>query len=97
MATSQNESFSKLASISSQNLSGPSWLWSYLLPAIIAYPFLCSALRFRKLRSLQAKYRYGSAERPSYEGMTLNEAYNIVEVISETEFPALFEKGLQFA
>jgi len=98
MATLSNDSFSKLATASSQHLTGFSWLWSYyLLPAIVAYPFLCSALRFRKLKALQAKFKYGTPERPSYEGMTVKEAYDIVQFISDTEFPALFEKGLQFA
>ncbi|ETI22121.1 hypothetical protein G647_06193 [Cladophialophora carrionii CBS 160.54] len=98
MATFANESFSKFASVSTQHLSGLSSFWSYyLLPAIVAYPFLCSALRFRKLKSLQAKYKYGTPERPSYEGMTVKEAHDIIEVVSDTEFPALFEKGLQFA
>src|ERR1700759_4904685 len=98
MATFSNESFSKLASVSTQHFSGISWLWSYyLLPAIVAYPLLCSALRFRRLKSLQAKFKYGTSERPSYEGMTVKEAHDIIEAISDTEFPALFEKGLQFA
>ena len=98
MTTFSNESFSKLASVSTQQLSGLSWLWSYyLLPAIVAYPFLCSALRFRKIKSFQARYKYGTTKRPTYEGMTVQEAHEIIELISETEFPALFEKGLQFA
>ena len=89
---------SKLASSSSKQLSGLSWLWSYyLLPAIVAYPFLCSALRFRRLKGVQAKFKYGTAERPSYEGMTVQEAHDIIAAMSDYEFPALFEKGLQFA
>lgn len=92
------ESLSKLASASSQRLSGLSWFWSYyLLPAIVAYQFLCSALRFRRLKGLQAKFKYGTPERPSYEGMTVKEAHEIIKAISDVEFPALFEKGLQFA
>ncbi|KIX08097.1 uncharacterized protein Z518_02752 [Rhinocladiella mackenziei CBS 650.93] len=98
MANLSTQSFSKLASASSQQLSGLSWLWSYyLLPAIVAYPFLCSVLRFRRLKSLQAKYKYGTPEHPSYEGMTVKEAHDIVQALSDLEFPALFEKGLQFA
>ncbi|KAJ9609957.1 hypothetical protein H2200_006287 [Cladophialophora chaetospira] len=92
MATFANESVSKLASVSAHNFSGFSSLWSYyLLPAIIAYPFLCSALRFRKVKSLQAKFKHGLQE------MTVKEAHDIIAIISDTEFPALFEKGLQFA
>lgn len=93
-----NDSFTKLASASAPSLSNISWVWSYyILPAIVAYPFLCSALRFRKLKATQAKFKYGTSERPSYEGMTVKEAHDIIEFISDTEFPALFEKGLQFA
>ncbi|KIX95377.1 uncharacterized protein Z520_08894 [Fonsecaea multimorphosa CBS 102226] len=98
MSTFSNESFSKLASISTQRLSGFSSFWSYyLLPAIVAYPFVCSALRFRRLKSLQAKYKYGTPEHPSYEGMTVKEAHDILKAVSDLEFPSLFEKGLQFA
>ena len=63
----------------------------------MAYPFLCSALRFRKLKVLQAKSKYGTPERPSYEGMTVKEAYDVIQFISSTEFPALFEKALVLA
>jgi hypothetical protein len=98
MAAFANESFSKLTtSVYSQNLSTLSWLWNYILPAVVAYPVLCSALRFHKLRSTQAKFKYGTPDHPSFEGMTVKEAHDIIAVISDTEFPALFEKGLQFA
>ena len=92
------ESLAKLSAASAQHLSNLSWLWSrYLIPAIVAYPFLCSLLRFRRLKALQAKYKYGTREHPSYEGMTVKEAHDIIEAVSDLEFPALFEKGLQFA
>ncbi|KIW91262.1 uncharacterized protein Z519_08158 [Cladophialophora bantiana CBS 173.52] len=98
MSTFSNESLSKLASVSTQRLSSFSWFWSYyLLPAIVAYPLLCSALRFRRLKALQAKYKYGTPEHPSFEGMTVNEAHDILKAVSDVEFPTLFEKGLQFA
>lgn len=90
--------FSQLASSSSKQLSGLSWLWSfYILPAAIAYPFLCSALRFRRIKGLQAKYKYGTPAHPSFEGMTVTEAHAIISSMSDFEFPSLFEKGLQFA
>ncbi|KAL2414256.1 ER-bound oxygenase mpaB' [Exophiala dermatitidis] len=90
--------FSNLTTASSQRLSGLSRIWAYyLLPAIIAYPFLCRALRFRRIKALQAKYKYGTPEHPSYEGMTVDEAHNIIRITHDVEFPALFDKGLQFA
>jgi hypothetical protein len=98
MASFSNGSFANLTSASSQHLTGISWVWSYyLLPALVAYPFLCSALRFRKIKSLQTKYKYGTSDRPSYDDMTVTEAHDIISAVSDTEFPALFEKGLQFA
>ncbi|KAH0843092.1 hypothetical protein AYO21_08792 [Fonsecaea monophora] len=98
MSTFSNESFSKLASISTPRISGFSWIWSYyLIPAIVAYPFLCSALRLRRLNALRAKFKYGTPEHPSYEGMTVKEAHDILRAVSDLEFPSLFEKGLQFA
>lgn len=92
------DAFAKLSATSAQHFPKFSWLWSrYLLPAIIAYPFLCSFLRFRRLKHLQAKFKYGTPEHPSYEGMTVKEAHDIIQATSDLEFPALFEKGLQFA
>ncbi|KAJ9497959.1 hypothetical protein LTR99_002965 [Exophiala xenobiotica] len=92
------ESLAKLSATSAQQLSSLSWLWSrYLIPAIVAYPFLCSLLRFRRLKALQAKYKYGTPEHPSYEAMTVKEAHDIIKAVNDLEFPALFEKGLQFA
>lgn len=89
---------SNLASSPSKHLSALSWLWSYyLLPAVVAYPLLCSALRYRRLKGVQAKYNYGSPARPSYEGMTVVEAQKIIDSMSGFEFPALYTKGLQFA
>lgn len=49
------------------------------------------------MKSLQARFKYGTPERPSYEGMTVKEAHDIIEAVADYEFPALFEKGLQFA
>ncbi|KAK5030138.1 hypothetical protein LTR13_008451 [Exophiala sideris] len=90
--------FAKFSTTSVQHFTNFSWLWSrYLLPAMIAYPFLCSFLRLRRIKALQAKFKYGTPECPSYEGMTVQEAHDIIEPISDLEFPALFEKGLQFA
>ncbi|EXJ77408.1 hypothetical protein A1O3_09634 [Capronia epimyces CBS 606.96] len=90
--------FSNLTASSSQQISGLSRFWSYyLLPVLVAYPLLCRALRFRRIRALQAKYKYGSPAHPSFEGMTADEAHDIVQVVHDFEFPALFDKGLQFA
>ncbi|KIW38083.1 uncharacterized protein PV06_10052 [Exophiala oligosperma] len=92
------QAYAKLSATSIQQISSWSWLWSrYLVPALVAYPFLCSFLRFRRLKSLQAKYKYGTPEHPSFEGMTEQEAHDILSAVSDLEFPALFEKGLQFA
>ncbi|EXJ82053.1 hypothetical protein A1O1_08122 [Capronia coronata CBS 617.96] len=90
--------FSNLTTVSSQQLSGLSRVWSYyLLPALVAYPLLCRALRYRRIKALQAKYKYGTPAHPSLEGMTVDEAHDIVRIMHDFEFPALFEKGLQFA
>lgn len=64
---------------------------------MVAYPVLCSWLRNRRLKGLQNKFKYGTSEHPSYEGMTVKEAHDIIDVLSGLEFPALFEKGLQLA
>lgn len=77
-----------------------SWIDSrliYAAAAFAAYTSLCHALRFRRIRNLERKYGFGTPKRPGFGDMTDQEAYEIQKEISEAEFPALFEKGLQLA
>lgn len=78
----------------------PVWLRSpltYALLAFTVYTGLCKSLRFRRIRRLEHKYGFGTPERPSLSSMTNQEAYEIQHFVSDNEFPALFEKGLQLA
>jgi len=78
----------------------PSWFNSklaYALVGVIAYISICHALRFRRIKSLQRKYGFGTPRRPTFSDMTDQEAWEIQIEIAEAEFPSLFEKGLQLA
>ena len=56
---------------------------------------LASTLRFRRIEAVKKKY--GSSTREQMSKMTDSEAHEILKIISELEFPAMFEKGLQLA
>lgn len=62
---------------------------------LLAYPLLCSALRFQRINSLRRKYPYGRSR--AWAAMTDDAAYAVIQALSELECPAVFEKGLQFA
>ena len=70
---------------------------TYALAGVVVYTSICHILRFRRIKSLQHKYGFFTAQRPTLAGMTDQEAWEIQTEIDEAEFPALFEKGLQLA
>lgn len=70
---------------------------AYSLLALVLYAGLCNAIRFRRIRRLERKYGFGTRERPYLSSMTNKEAYEIQHFVSDSEFPAIFEKGLQLA
>lgn len=74
---------------------GFGYSWHYLLLLVPIYPLLASTLRFRRIDAVQKKYGYSTREQMSK--MTDSEAHEILKIISELEFPAMFEKGLQLA
>ena len=67
----------------------------YALSAVLAYPLLVASLRYGRIRASEAKHAYPNQE--SYASMTDNEAFEIINQMAELEFPAIFEKALQFA
>ncbi|KAK5956245.1 hypothetical protein OHC33_002820 [Knufia fluminis] len=77
-----------------------SWIdsrYAYVFVGLVAYTSVCHLVRFRRIRSLQRKYGFGTPQRPTFSDMTDEEAWEIQTEIAEAEFPALFEKGLQLA
>lgn len=66
----------------------------YVVAALIAYPIVCRALRYRRLRQTRRSYPYTPS---TFAAMTDNDARAIQTVIGELEFPFIFEKALQFA
>lgn len=69
--------------------------WQILLSITVLYPILCHCLRYRRVKSKQAKL--GFTDRASLSRMTTVEAQSIVKELSEWEFPLLFRMSLQFA
>jgi hypothetical protein len=67
----------------------------YALSAALAYPVLVASLRYRHIRTLEAKHPYPTPE--SYASMTDNVAFEMINKMAELEFPVMFEKALQFA
>lgn len=77
-------------------LSVSRYSWSSLLSlAVAVYLLLASSLRFRRIDAVKRKYGFYS--RDSLAKMTDNEAHEILNFISDLEFPTMFEKGLQLA
>ena len=72
----------------------PTWA-SWLLPVLFVFYFVQRYMRHLRLEQMNAKYGYKN--RRSLANMTDDEAWAIIQVISELEFPKLFEVGLQFA
>lgn len=68
---------------------------SYLVPVVLLYPIVCSALRFRRRDAMRKKFNY--SDKASLSRMTNVDAQAIIEYIAELEFPKLFEMSLQFA
>ena len=71
-----------------------SWSYYYLF-LLTLYPLLCSLLRNDRLRTTLKTFPYTS--RRSFASMTDKDAMLIQQVVSELEFPFIFEKALQFA
>ena len=81
------------SALSAARVSGLSWV-IWLLPAVVAYPLLVEALRFRRIKGMQKRYHITEDH---LVHMTDQDAFEIIQQMAEEEFQAMFEKGLQFA
>lgn len=73
-----------------------SWPGGLAIPILVsAYLGLVQILRFRRLRELQANFRYPTRE--SYAKMTDDDAWRIQREMGMLEFPFIFYKSIQFA
>jgi hypothetical protein len=62
--------------------------WSpYIVPIIISYSLLCSQLRFQRRDAMQKKYNF--PDRRSLSQMTNVQAQEILQYLTELEFPHL--------
>lgn len=68
---------------------------AYGLSLVAAYPIIVSLLRFRRLKSLHARYYFPT--RASLANMTLQQAWEIQKEMAQLEFPMMYLKALQFA
>lgn len=67
----------------------------YLLGGLVGYVALCSALRFRRINSTQA--RLGLKTRESLARMTIAEAQMISKQMMYWEFPIFYDLSLRLA
>ena len=73
----------------------PGQLLPYVLAILVAYPFLVSLLRFRRVQWVHQKFKFPN--RASLAKMTDDEAWEIQKVLLQLEFPFIYIKALQFA
>ena len=71
-----------------------SWI-SYLLPLVLSYPLVVASLRFRRIRGLEKKFSHLIVD--DYATMTDKEAFEVINIMLELEFPTIYRKALQFA
>lgn len=85
-----------IAAPSADNTSIIKGSWSsFYIVLLIFYPLICALLRNDRLRTTLDSFPYTT--RRSFTSMTDKDAMRIQQVISELEFPFIFEKALQFA
>lgn len=65
------------------------------IAVVAGYVVICNALRFRNINRLQRKM--GFTDRRSLARMTGDEAQTILRNMIVSEFPTMYELGLQFA
>ncbi|KAI9841757.1 MAG: hypothetical protein M1837_000418 [Sclerophora amabilis] len=73
--------------------ASPPWKVIFLL-LVPVYLAVIEYLRFERVRRMHKKFPYSTRE--SLSKMTVDDAFLIQRYIAELEFPAFYEKGLQF-
>lgn len=63
----------------------------------LIYPALCSALRFRRAKSMHKQVDHDYTTRESLAHMTTADAQRILRELGQYEFPAVMKMSLQFA
>lgn len=63
----------------------------------VGYVVLIRSLRFRRTKSLPARYGYDEAKRATWARMNVEHAWAIQQELAQLEFPALMYMALQFA
>jgi hypothetical protein len=70
--------------------------WSpYIVPIVISYSLLCPLLRFQRRDAMQKKYNL--PDRKSLSQMTNVQAQEILQYLTELEFPQMSYTSVQFA
>lgn len=73
----------------------PAMLTFYVALGLVGYVSLCSALRFRRINRLQAKYKYTS--RDSLASMTVEDAQVITNYMIKYEHTLFYDLALRLA
>ena len=79
-----------LTSFAPTSFSGP-----VLLGIFLGYVALCSLVRFSRVNSLRSKF--GFHDRASLGRMTNQNAFEIVKVMANLEFPLFYDLGTRLA
>ena len=70
--------------------------WSLLLLlSVLAYVYLMSILRYRRVKAMHRKFRYSTRE--SFSAMTVDDAHAIHHYLVYLEFPKVFSTATLFA
>lgn len=84
-----NELFIFLQMISHQ------WKLLLLLPSALAYHYLVSILRYKRMKDMHQRFPYHTRE--SLSKMTVDEAFAIHNYLIKLEFPTVFNAATSFA
>lgn len=77
-----------------ERLGLSSWV-PILAATLICYAILCSSLRFRRIHKMRS--RLGYTDRASLSRMTNKDSREIVQQITQYEFPFCYDLSLRFA
>ena len=66
-----------------------------LIPSALAYLYLVSSLRYKRMKDMHQRYPYRTRE--SFSKMTVDDAFAIYNYLIKLEFPTIFNAATSFA
>ena len=70
-------------------------LWTFVVAGLALYAGLCSTLRFRRIKRMQAQYNF--QDRASLSRMTNQDAQEIAKIVIWSEFPIMYDLAMRVA